>query len=137
MNNNGVFLRSSFMELQTAESFYGTPRNYLYQMNRLTCDEWTAEQRKDRDESPPITLDSLEPEKIPLSEYLANESGRRFRPDVLSDLDICGIIDNDYVRASGYISVYQLPDSGRERIFRELKHGYHIPENQIRRCLII
>ena len=137
MNEQGVFLRSSFMELQTAESYYGTARNYLYQMNRLTSDEWIADQQKDREESTPVTLDRLEPEMVPLSEYLANEFGKRYRPDKPTDLDVCKLIDKHYARAAGCGSVYQLPDSLKERIFRELKYEHHLPEDQIRRCLVV
>ena len=36
MNEKGVFIRRSFMEIRLAERYYGSPRNYLYQMNRLS-----------------------------------------------------------------------------------------------------
>ena len=46
MNEDGVFLRNSFMELRRAELFYSSPRNYMFQMNRLTDESWTREQLK-------------------------------------------------------------------------------------------
>ena len=52
MDGNGVFLRRSFMEIRKVEMFYTSPRNFLYQMNRLTDESWEEDQKKDRPEGP-------------------------------------------------------------------------------------
>ena len=59
MDSSGVFLRRSFMEIRQAEQYYVTPRNYLYQMNRLTDENWFREQLKD-ETGAPLTLADIE-----------------------------------------------------------------------------
>lgn len=59
MTAQGVFLRRSFMEIRKVEQYYVTPRNYLYQMNRLTDESWAKEQQQDQT-GPPITLRDVE-----------------------------------------------------------------------------
>lgn len=115
----------------------GTARNYLYQMNRLTGEAWISEQQKDKTDSPLVTLDLLEPGDTSLSAYLANESGRKYRRDRPTDLDVCALIDKYYVPSLGYGSVYQLSDGQKSRILRDLKFEHRLPEDQIRRCLVL
>ena len=115
----------------------GTARNYLCQMNRLTGEAWISEQQKDKTDSPLVTLDLLEPGDTSLSAYLANESGRKYRRDRPTDLDVCALIDNYYVPSLGYGSVYQLSDGQKSRILRDLKFEHRLPEDQIRRGLVL
>ena len=135
MNAKGVFERTSFMSTQMAEAYYGSARNYLYQMNRISGDEWLDEQKQDGNGAPPLSLADMEP-SFSVEELLKNETGRNFRPDKLTDLDVCGIIDSDYAPRYGVSSVYHMSEPQKRRILKELKYDRHVPEQQIRRCLV-
>ena len=137
MNAEGVFVRRSFMEIRRAEQFYATPRNFLYQMNRLTDENWIREQDSDHT-GKPITLDMLEPGyENSITQLLKNENGRQFSRSRLQDMDVCRLIDHDLLPGHGASSVYQLTDSQKQRIARQLQYEYHLPEAQIKRCLVI
>jgi hypothetical protein len=135
MNEEGVFVRRSFMEIRRAEHFYGTPRNYLYQMNRLSDEEWTRSQETDHT-GKPITLDMLEPGyESSIAQLFKNESGRNFSRTHLQDMDVCRLIDKDILPGYSVTSIYQLTGTQKQRIARQLYHEFHLPEAQIRRCL--
>lgn len=135
MNEEGVFVRRSFMEIRRAEHFYGTPRNYLYQMNRLSDEEWTRSQETDHT-GKPITLDMLEPGyESSITQLFKNESGRNFSRTHLQDMDVCRLIDKDILPGYSVTSIYQLTGTQKQRIARQLYHEFHLPEAQIRRCL--
>ena len=136
MNSNGVFVRQSFMEIRTAEKYYGSPRNYLYQMNRLTDESWSREQEKDNTGAP-ITLSLVEQaDETTVAQMLKNEYGR-FNKNRLQDMDVCRLIDKDLLPGYGAQSVYQLTSSQKRRIARQLFYDYHVSEAQIARCLVL
>ena len=136
MTRDGVFERTTFLSSQMTEAYFGSARNYLFQMNRLSGDEWLAEQKLDGNSMPPIGLADIEP-SYSLESMLKNESGWGFRPDRPTDFDVCGIIDNDMALRYGVSSVYQLTDFQKQRIFKELLYERRLPEQQIRRCLVL
>ena len=134
MNESGIFIRKSFMEIRKAELCYGTPRNYLFQMNRLTGDDWIEDQAKDNT-GPPLTLAILEnADADTMEKLLRNETGRYFRPDRLQDLDVCKLIDNDLLKNTA--SVYTISDTHKRRLFRILREEFRLPVAQICRCLV-
>jgi len=136
MNADGVFVRSSFMEIRRAEQFYVTPRNYLYQMNRLTDENWIKEQAKDETGSPFTIADIERADEQSVSRMLMNESGRGFNRNRMQDLDVCALIDKELALPCGVSSVYQLTDSQKMRIAKQLYYDYHIKLSQINRCLL-
>ena len=137
MTAQGVFLRRSFMEIRKVEQYYVTPRNYLYQMNRLTDESWAKEQQQDQT-GPPITLRDVEQvDENTIAQLLKNESGRNFKHGRMQDLDVCHLIDHDILPGYGVQSVYQLTATQKQRIFHQLSNDFHLPELQIRRCLVI
>lgn len=136
MNESGVFLRSSFMEIRRAEQFYGSPRNFLYQMNRLSDDSWTREQLNDRTGAP-ITLKDIEhADEQSIAQMLKNESGRLFSRSRMQDLDVCRLIDTQLCKPYGASSPYTLSSTQKQRIAKQLYYDYRLPEAQIRRCLV-
>lgn len=136
MNRFGFFERRSFMELRRVEQLYATPRNFLYQMNRLTDDSWTLEQAKDNT-GKPLSLNDIERvDGKSIANMLSNEHGRNYRHDKLQDMDVCRLIDKDLLPSFGVTSVYRLTDSQKRRIARSLRYDYHLPESQICRCLV-
>ena len=137
MGSDGVFLRSSFMEIRRAEQFYGSPRNYLYQMNRLTDDSWIQDQARDETDAP-ITLSMIEQaDDRTVAQMLNNEHGRSFNRNRLQDMDVCRLIDKDILPGYGVTSVYQLTATQKQRIARQLYHEFHLSESQIQRCLVL
>ena len=138
MDGNGVFLRRCFVETRRVEQYYATPRNFLYQMNRLTDDSWVEEQKRDGTGAP-ITLADVEPglDKKGIAELLNNEYGRNFNRTRMQDLDVCRLIDRDFLPGFGVPSVYYLTESQKKRIARTLQYEYRLPEKQIQRCLAL
>ena len=137
MNADGVFVRSSFMELRRAEQYYSTPRNFLYQMNRLTDESWVREQLKDNT-GMPITISDIEhADEKTVAQMLNNEYGRNFSRTRMQDMDVCALIDRELIRPYGVNSVYQLTESQKLRIARLLKNEFHLPDAQISRCLVL
>lgn len=134
MTSSGVFMRSSFMEIRKAEQYYGSPRNYLYQMNRLTDDSWYKEQLLDETREP-ITLASIEhADENCVAKMLNNEYGRSFSRSTMQDLDVCRLIDKELLPAN-LTSPYLLSDSQKRKITQQLYYDYHLPKEQILRCL--
>ena len=138
MDGKGVFLRRSFMEIRQVEMFYTSPRNFLYQMNRLTDESWVEEQKKDRT-GKPITLADVEYglDGKTIAQLLDNEHGRNFSRSRLQDLDVCRLIDNDILPGYGVPSIYCLSDTQKKRIARTLREEFRLPEKQIQRCLVL
>lgn len=136
MNEHGVFTRRSFMEIRRAEQYYGSPRNYLYQMNRLTDESWSREQLSDGTGAP-LTINDIErADEKSIAQMLKNESGRCYSRTRMQDLDVCRLIDKDLLPSYGVTSVYLLTESQKRQIARLLNNEYHLPEHQIRRCLV-
>lgn len=137
MNAEGVFVRSSFMEIRRAEQFYVTPRNYLFQMNRLSDEDWIREQEKDHTGAP-ITLRVVEQaDDKTVAQLLVNERGRIFSRSRLQDMDVCRLIDNDILPGYGVRSIYLLSDTQKHRIAAQLQNEFCLPEAQIKRCLAL
>ena len=135
MNADGILLRSSFLELRRAEQYYGSARNYLYQMNRLTDESWKQDQIQDGT-GQPVTLSMLErADEQTIAQMLNNEHGRNFQHSRLQDPDVCRLIDNELLPSLGVRSVYLLTENQRQRLSMQLLHEFHLPEHQIRRCL--
>ena len=135
MDATGTVVRSSFMEIAQAESFYGTPRNFLYQMNRLSDERWSQEQGQDDPEEKPFILTDAEPFIPPggLSALLENERGFRYDRHRLNDLQVCKLID----RMLSGRSIYQLSSADRNRLANTLYKDHHLSKRQIIRCLAL
>lgn len=135
MDKNGMILRRDFMEIPLAESFYGTPRNFLFQMNRITDEKIVEDQLKD-DTGTPITLSQIENvNDDSLTELLRNEAGRNFSKSKMQDLEVCSLIDNELIIPYGVSSVYNLSSTQRQQIAGLLKYDFHLSDKQISRCL--
>lgn len=157
MAANGCLLREDIEDIGYVESIYVSPRNYLYQMNRISDSKDFADQQKENS-SPVITLETIEKGVAgfdPGKAFVA-EQGRVNR-SLMTDIELCGIIDNDllktrYSHKGPEPTIYLLSD--RERtdlgnwIWKESKtvrysngespfSGKTVTANQIRRCLCI
>jgi len=153
MASNGLILREDIIDTAYVEEIYITPRNYLYQMNRLTDERTVSEQTKENS-LPPVTLETIEKgvQGFDVRSALICEQGRVDRK-VLSDIELCRIIDDEYLpRILEGGSIYDLPAQKRQSLGNALwtdsKHafdknwatplsGRKTDAAQIRRCLAI
>ena len=136
MNENGVFLRESVLDIPQVENLFVTPRAYNWYMTRKSSEEWETEQQKDKNDKPPINLSCIEEgvRTDSTEKLLIYESGKANyrRP---SDIDICTEIDRSILPKYGKPSVYLLSRQEKQKIAEHLYKNLHIPEDQIRRCL--
>lgn len=94
MDTSGLLLREDILDVSQVESFYGTPRNFIYQMNKIGDEMSLRDQKEEKSSSPLITLDLIEQgtPDMNLERLLRNESGKH-DPVWISDLDLCRLID--------------------------------------------
>lgn len=138
MNQEGLFLRETVLDVSQVEHLYMTPRTFDYYMNRRSGEEWKNEQQKDDNDRPPVCLENIEagvgmhaPEKM-----LIYENGRSdYRR--ISDIDLCGKIDKVYLSEYGVSSIYHLSLQDKRRVAEKLDRIYHVPKEQIIRCLAL
>lgn len=138
MDQNGLILRKNVIDCHFVEQLYVTPRNFLFQMNRYSGEEWAAEQMKEDNGTAPVTLETFEDKQCDLSKMLSNEKGR-INIDRLRDLELCAIIDSRLVPRCGYATVYEVPLSIRRDWGNALfmQYGRRTSIKQLKRCLII
>ena len=153
MSECGLLLREDILDTSYVESIYVSPRNFLYQMNRVSNDKITNEQLSETS-SPPITLEAIEkgaPDFNPAKVFI-DEAGR-VNNNRMTDIELCGIIDNlilprQYFKEGEESSIYLLPEIKRKelgnRIWQESRtwqksifSGRIISEAQLKRCLVI
>jgi len=152
MDASGLLLREDIIDCAYMESLYVTPRNFLFQMNAKSSEEWKNEQLREDSSCPVITMETIEPwaDTSEIVRMYKNENGR---PDLsaMTDLELCDIIDNQYVprysRSAG-ATIYTLSSRQRADIGNELyckykyggastKQGKYTTEKQIKRCAAI
>ena len=84
-----------------------------------------------------IAADIEHADERSVAQMLKNENGRNFSHTRMQDLDVCHLIDSDLLRGYGVSSVYQLTGSQRQQLARQLFYDYRLPEQQVRRCLVL
>lgn len=136
MDKSGLILREDVVDVADVEHLYGTPRSFLYYMNRLSGEEWLREQERDKGIMAPVTIGRIE-EGVAcqsVERMLSNEHGRNdYRK--MDDRGLCNLIDKVILPDMGKASVYLLSPSERSCIAERLFREYLLPEAQIRRCL--
>lgn len=142
MGKNGIFLQESVIETKWVEASFVSPQAFLYLISRKSGEEWIEEQKKDGNNLPPVTVASIETAYLTgaqtrtVAELLRNQQGH-FQVPRKSDMEICEIIDGDYVPRIHKHSVYELSRLEKERIANELSNLYHCGAAQLRRCLVL
>lgn len=134
MNPQGMIDPKYFIEISLVEKFFGSPRGYNYCMTRLSGEEWEKSQEKDNNGIEPITLRSIEKtysEK--LESMYEHEKGRLSTH--LSDIEVCTIIDKEYLRTFNCASYVQLTKDQKERIIKDLTRNKRVTKAQLFRCL--
>lgn len=134
---NGLICNDLYMDTGLVEKWYGTPRSFLYRMNRPSSEEWIREQKKDGNSSLYITLDRIEKgANTSMSGILANERGI-VNSSRKTDLEICHIIDKLIIPRVNKQSYTQLDTSEKTTIAEYLRKKYHSSIKQIKRCLAL
>lgn len=147
MNEKGLLLREDIVDTAYMEEIYISPRNFLYQMNRLSGQKEIQEQQNENN-TPPVTIDKIEagvPE-FDVKKALINEQGKVNR-SILSDIQLCDIIDNKlvkrYFKDSHESSIYLLSERQRANIGnllwadKNIYGGKFTSTKQIKRCLAL
>lgn len=143
MDASGLLLREDILDTAYVEEIYITPRNYLFQMNRLSDERDLIDQQKEND-TPPVTLGAIESgvAGFDVRQALICEQGR-VNLSRMSDLELCRVIDEQivprYFKGSPDATIYDLPRSTRERICEGLwrendrqGHGRNAAWNSVR-----
>lgn len=137
---SGMILQEDIIDVRYVEELYVTPRSFLYMMNRYSDENLVREQIEEDPSRPAVTLDVIEQgiEEESVERMLSNEKGR-VNLALLTDMELCGMIDNEYVPKYGKISVYHLADKEKATIGNDLwrKLGRRTSEKQIKRCLVM
>ena len=140
IDDSGMILQEDIIDVRYVEELFVTPRSYLYMMNRYSEEKWIKEQLEEDSQRPVVTLDMIEQSITDdsVERMLSNEHGR-VNLTTLTDLNLCEIIDNDYVPRYRRHSVYHLSDKEKVDIGNTLwsKYRKRVSEKQIRRCLLI
>ena len=142
MGVEGVFLRETVIETDVVENLYATPKAFNYLVTRLSGEDWSWEQEADGNGLPPITLESFEElvllreasREQTVSDMLRNEKNRGI-PQGFNDLQLCELIDSQYVPRYRAKSVYGLSSRQKNDIASEIFRRRLAGEAQIRRCL--
>ena len=165
MAKNGLLLREDILDTSYVEQVYLTPRNFLFQMNKLTDERIMEEQKSEKSSTPVISIDLIEQgtPDFNIKQMLVNEQGR-VNKSWMTDQDLCRLIDSYYIpRLKGEGSpatVYSLSPIERSRLFETMKRdlrqarfsdkndgrtlvgsaglaGQFVTEPQLRRCLVV
>ena len=140
VDESGMILQDDIIDVRYVEELYVTPRSYLYMMNRYSDEKWMKEQLEEDPLRPAVTLDTIEQASLDESvEHMKSNEHGRVNLSSMTDLELCGIIDNEYVPLYGKSSVYHLTDGEKAEVGNKLWSRFRrsVSEKQIRRCLIV
>ena len=164
MDINGLLFREDIIDTSYVEQVYVTPRNYLFQMNKLSDDRSIDEQKKEKSATPLITIEVIEDgtPDFDVEQLLRNEQGR-VNKSKMTDMELCRLIDGFYIpwlKKKDDQTIYTCTPRERETLFdmicRDLTRyantrfddkrtlvgraglsGKMATEAQLRRCLIL
>lgn len=157
MSESGLLLREDIEDTAYVESVYVSPRNFLYQMNRISDEKDITEQVKENS-SPALTLAAVErgvPAFNPSKAFITEQG--RINKSRMTDIELCHIIDDvilpeRYFKPGQESSIYLLPERVRQdlgnSIWQESQAvrfrgsdsvfaGKTVTKDQISRCLCL
>lgn len=140
MGVDGVFFPETVVDVQMVENAFSTVQTFNYYMGRKSGEDWKKEQAEENDLDP-FTLNNMEKpflqkENVSVADLLRNEKSR-FTTAPITDLELCSIIDEQYVPKYDRLSVYHLKRQEKNDIANELNKQYHANRQQIIRCLVM
>lgn len=151
MDKDGLFLREEIIDTEYTEELYISPRNFLYQMNRLSGEEWEREQLEEDTNQQVINIERIESALKPKNiEYLLKNESGRIDHNWINDMELCKIIDTEYLpkHYPKARSIYSLTTKQREHlanlIYSDLQRankrnhrGKYCSQEQLIRCLAL
>ena len=138
MSRSGIFLRESVLDIPQVENMFMTPRTFDYYMSRKTSEDWINEQRKDGDDSPPITLEAIESQThMSNSKQMLINEGGRLDYKRITDIELCSEIDKIVQHEFDKPSVYSLSPIEKRDIGDLMRKLYYPSNEQLSRCLAI
>ena len=137
MSERGVFLRESVLDITQVENMFGSPRAFNYYMSRRNHEEWEKEQENDKNGIKAVCLSDIEGHsKLHSVDTMREIELRRFVTGT-SDIELCKEVDELTQNRYGRKSIYLLSSSEKRAIAEFLYKQRHIPESQIKRCLVL
>ena len=145
MDASGLLLREDIIDTAQVESYYGTPRNFLLQMNKIGDETSRKEQQEERSSTPVITLEVIEKgvPGVDINQLIRNESWKH-NPQMISDLELCELIDATllpkYCRKA---TIYETTISQRKYLYDMIWNNLWASRHkrttaaQLRRCLCL
>ena len=141
---DGLVLREDVIDTSYVEQVYITPRNFLFQMNKITDEKAFEKQKTEKADSPLITLDVIEKGTpgFDVSKMMQNEQGR-VDSRRMTDMELCSLIDEYYVpritdgRRGSSLYSCSLPERSfmAEEIARDMMNNQTV-RNQDRRTIL-
>ena len=145
MDASGMLLREDILDVAQVEAVYVTPRNYLFQMNKVGDEMSIKQQQEEASSSPLITLELIEQgtPNLDIAQLLRDETGKH-DPIWISDLELCRIIDESCLPKYCKVeTIYEASLSQRaflyDLIIKGLWRTHHkrTTDAQLRRCLCL
>ena len=131
------FLRESVLDITQVENMFGSPRAFNYYMSRRNHEEWEKEQENDKNGVKAVCLSDIEGHsKLHSVDTMREIELRRFVTGT-SDIELCKEVDELTQNRYGRKSIYLLSSSEKRAIAEFLYKQRHIPESQIKRCLVL
>ncbi len=134
----GMVMPTCFLEVSLVENLFGTYAAYNYLIQRKNYIEWKNKQLEESSDEPIVDLYTMEPimgkEEIRKIESTDN---RWMKEHILSDIEICKMIDEYYVPKYKKTSYVELSFLERDQISSDLlkKYPYRVSKSQIIRCV--
>lgn len=138
MDTSGMIKRETVLDLPDIEHKFGTPRSFLFYMNRLSGEEWKREQDKDNNDRYPISLELIEKEitQQSLSEMLRYEHGRSDHKR-MTDIELCELIDLDILSSYDKRTVYELSQKEKQELLKYICSNIPVSCERVTRCLVL
>ena len=137
MDTSGMIMRETVLDLSDIEHKFGTPRSFLFYMNRLSGEEWKREQEKDNNGTTPVSLELIEKSSTiqSLSEMLRHEHGRSDYKR-MTDIELCELIDRKIMEYHNGRTVYELSPLEKQLLLRQTCSSIAISAERVSRCLV-
>lgn len=135
VTGDGQISPRNFLNANIIEGYFGSSLRFVYFMNRPSGEEWEIVQKKENGKTA-INLYSMEPgySNDEILKMLKNEEGRFAKPRV-TDMELCSLIDNRYVKRVGKRTYCQLTAAEKSKVVKYLLEEKHLPLKQVTRCL--
>ena len=133
---NGAMDPLSFVDTGFVEYYFGSYSTFNYHLMRNDYVRWEEEQMREEKNSDVVSLKNIEPflslEYINLFQNMAK---RRYEENVLTDIEICQMIDEGYVKKFGKRSYVSLQRNECFFVIDDICRRYKTSKEQVARCL--